>query len=371
MANIRVNLSRHIVDGELVTFRSPTNCSEVSGLIVYYPNGDTTSSKTFQFADAHGNNVGTKNLFAADVLVRVLLDTEKSRAYVQNADTNAYLESRFDGKANNLNLLDNWDFRNPVNQRGQTSYNGGYKTYSVDRWFTTATNQTVNVKDGYIEIVDTTGNNSVFEQSFNVDEIPWGQTVTISFDVEADTPINIGFNGWDSNNNDHANWWGLGVKTVYTREIITFTHTFGAKKNYGGLTIQGQSAGTFKVYRIKMEIGNVSTLANDAPANYSEQLARCQRYYLGHVGAYCSGEAGNRNEAWINIPVPVPMRTVPSVIIHNYGRIGVNGSTNVPSDITVAASSPSGVVLHMTVSSTTAGWACALNDFDVSLSADI
>lgn len=93
MANIRVNLGGTIVNGQPVTFRSPANCSEVNGLIVYYPNGDTTASKTFQFADAHGNNVGSKNLFAADVLVKVLLDTEKSRAYVQNADTNAYLES--------------------------------------------------------------------------------------------------------------------------------------------------------------------------------------------------------------------------------------------------------------------------------------
>lgn len=308
---------------------------------------------------------------SADMIQRIKTDVGALQTDVSELQTDVGAVQRKAEYLSNHNLLDNWDFRNPVNQRGQTSYNGGYKTYSVDRWFTTATNQTVNVKDGYIEIVDTEGCNSVFEQSFNVDEIPWGQTVTISFDVEADTPININFNGWDSNNNDHTNWWELGVKTVYTREIITFTHTFGAKKNYGGLTIQGAMAGTLKVYRVKMELGNVSTLANDAPANYSEQLARCQRYYLGYVGAYCSGEAGNRNEAWINIPVPVPMRTVPSVIIHNYGRIGVNGSTNVPSDITVAASSPSGVVLHMTVSSTTAGWACALNDFDVSLSADI
>ena len=94
MANIRVNLSGPPVNGQTVTFRSPASGTEVAGLITYYPNGSTTSSKVFQFADAHGNNVGGKNLCSSNVLVKVILDTELSRAYVQNADTNSYLENK-------------------------------------------------------------------------------------------------------------------------------------------------------------------------------------------------------------------------------------------------------------------------------------
>lgn len=95
MPNIRIDLNVPIYDGQPVTFKSPTDCSKVTGLIIYYPKGDTTVSEIFQFADAHGNNVGSVNLFASDVLVKVILDTEFRRAYVQNADTNAYLEGRF------------------------------------------------------------------------------------------------------------------------------------------------------------------------------------------------------------------------------------------------------------------------------------
>lgn len=94
MANIIVDLGRDIVEGETITFRSPAGCAQATGLIVRYPDSGTTVSKTLQFADAHGNNVGGKDLFAAGVLVKVVLDTEKSRAYVQNADTNAYLEGK-------------------------------------------------------------------------------------------------------------------------------------------------------------------------------------------------------------------------------------------------------------------------------------
>jgi hypothetical protein len=53
---------------------------------------------SFLFADAHGNNVGSVDLFASDVLVKVILDTELNRAYVQNADTNKYLEERLNSK---------------------------------------------------------------------------------------------------------------------------------------------------------------------------------------------------------------------------------------------------------------------------------
>lgn len=99
MANIKLHLDSPIFNGRVITFKSPTKCSEVSGLIIYYPGARGTTSKTFQFADAHGNNVGGKDLFAGDVLVKVILDTDLNRAYVQNADTNAYLEARFNGKA--------------------------------------------------------------------------------------------------------------------------------------------------------------------------------------------------------------------------------------------------------------------------------
>ena len=96
MANIKVTLDYTIVNGQPLTFKSPVDCSQVTGLVVYYPIGDTTTSRVFQFADAHGNNVGDIDLFASNVLVKVVLDLDASRAYVQNADTNAYLEGRFE-----------------------------------------------------------------------------------------------------------------------------------------------------------------------------------------------------------------------------------------------------------------------------------
>lgn len=90
--NIRVDLNTSIKDGTEVVFRSPVDCSQVTGLKVYYPDG----SQEFAFADAHGNNVGDiDHLFAENVAVKVILDVTTGMAFVQNADTNAYLEGRF------------------------------------------------------------------------------------------------------------------------------------------------------------------------------------------------------------------------------------------------------------------------------------
>lgn len=94
--NIRVDLNTPIKDGTEVIFRSPVDCSQVTGLIVYYNNNGNTASREFAFADAHGNNVGDiDHLFAENVAVKVILDVTTSMAFVQNADTNAYLEGRF------------------------------------------------------------------------------------------------------------------------------------------------------------------------------------------------------------------------------------------------------------------------------------
>lgn len=101
MPNIRVDSTNPIINGMTVTFRSPADCSQITGLIVYYPDGIGTKSKEFKFVDAHGVDVGssTVSLFAENVLVKVVLDTDHGKAYVQNADTNAYLEAQLASKA--------------------------------------------------------------------------------------------------------------------------------------------------------------------------------------------------------------------------------------------------------------------------------
>ena len=94
--NIRVDLNYPINDGTEVVFRSPVDCSQVTGIKIYSPGADGIVSHEFALADAHGNNVGDiDHLFAENVVVKVILDVTTGMAFVQNADTNAYLENKF------------------------------------------------------------------------------------------------------------------------------------------------------------------------------------------------------------------------------------------------------------------------------------
>lgn len=101
--NIRVDLNTPIKDGTEVVFRSPVDCSKITGLIVYYQEDWKTRSKEFALADAHGNNVGDiDHLFAENVVVKVILDVTAGMAFVQNADTNAYIEKTFIKSVNGI-----------------------------------------------------------------------------------------------------------------------------------------------------------------------------------------------------------------------------------------------------------------------------
>lgn len=96
MANIHVAVEKPIEDGYKLKFRTPCESTTVEGLEVKYPakKGVGTLIKKFVFKDAHGTELsGVGNLFVSGVMIEVLLDVTRGVAYIQNADTNSYVES--------------------------------------------------------------------------------------------------------------------------------------------------------------------------------------------------------------------------------------------------------------------------------------
>lgn len=91
MAKIKIVPGCPLCDGLSVMFKAPCNCNEVDGVIV--------NGREFSFRDAHGNDLtGLGNLFNVGAVVKVLLDTVNGYAYIQNADTNSYIENEFGRK---------------------------------------------------------------------------------------------------------------------------------------------------------------------------------------------------------------------------------------------------------------------------------
>lgn len=97
MAIIEVSLNHPIWDGEEIRFKASCDSSSAAGLKVTYPVDEESGlqSKTLAFKDAHGANISsTANLFSNGSYVTAVVDATGNAAYIQNADTNNYLEGK-------------------------------------------------------------------------------------------------------------------------------------------------------------------------------------------------------------------------------------------------------------------------------------
>lgn len=102
MSNIRIDYQSTIIDGTEITFKAPCDCTAITGLKVYYPDSSgTQTSKVFTLVDSHKVNIGNlSDLFVQDAIVKVVLDVTNSKAFVENADNNSFINAQLSGKAN-------------------------------------------------------------------------------------------------------------------------------------------------------------------------------------------------------------------------------------------------------------------------------
>ena len=208
----------------------------------------------------------------------------------------------------NPNLLDNWFFGRPVNQRGQSEYTGEW-VYTIDRWQLSDGNGTLGIHDGNIIFTSA----AYFFQPLPEDKCKLliGKTLTLSF-LYADGTL-------DTGTCDITSWsgeWNVFLETGGIR-IVGVAN--------GLLWVQNTTTGK-AILAAKLELGDTQTLAhkengvwilNEIP-DFGDQLRRCQRYALkiGDASRYCSlGTGVARDEQFVSltIPTPVTMRTVPSL----------------------------------------------------------
>jgi hypothetical protein len=77
---------------------------------------------------------------------------------------------------------------------------------------------------------------------------------------------------------------------------------------------------TLTIKAVKLELGSVSTLAQDTAPNYQQELAKCQRYFqrirsLDNVGwtLLATGVMDSSTRFWGVVPLPVEMRSKPTI----------------------------------------------------------
>ena len=239
----------------------------------------------------------------------------------------------------NPNLLDNWYFGNPVNQRGQTSY-AGTALYTIDRW---RTNDTVTVVDGGIKIKRTTGT-ELFYQPLS-DELLnaiAGKVVTYSaltteglFSVTSSCPTDVNAM-WDTDDAVQGNFAVDLYGPNNSRKILRFYSL-----------VDGTEA---TIIAAKLELGSQQTLAhqensvwvlNEIP-DYGEQLLKCQRYYRSlfkpNVDYAVPATATAEGVLHLDYALNPTMRTSPVLVGDTHGALRIVAYNM--NDLSVAIAEP-------------------------------
>jgi hypothetical protein len=243
-------------------------------------------------------------------------------------------------KFTNPNLLHNWDFRNPVNQRGVS---GAISTagYFYDRWPLNSGSVTTNA--AYLAV----GASAEIEQRIEFNLLA-GAVVTVSVMVGGTVYSGTGT-------------FPTSAGTVSVTLTGFGTATLGYATGY--MYVRWTPTESANVTRVKLELGNVSTLAYDPPMDYGVELAKCQRYYLlvaQEIGEYALITSAFGLDATIAealFPIPVPMRISPTLSISGDYVVGGVSSASITSAYVYSHANNMIVVKFEAASGWTAGQA--------------
>ena len=222
----------------------------------------------------------------------------------------------------NRNLLDNWYFANPVNQKGQIEFTGS--GYTIDRWRSYGAK--VSINDGYISL--STEGNPTFCQKSELDL--YDKTLTFSVllangSLCTGTGILASDTAWKNT-------------TLYEDSSIKLWLQNSDPLFNTAIDIKGNTP--VDMVAAKLEFGSSQTLAhkegskwvlNEIP-DYATELAKCQRYFYKTQGAF--EYRGNAINQWYMnngmIELPVSMRIKPTCKVFdrhgNAGKISIRNN---------------------------------------------
>ena len=228
----------------------------------------------------------------------------------------------------NPNILHNWDFTNPVNQRGETTYlNTSAEIPTIDRWRAGA-NMKVEVVSGGIKL---TGQSTIYRSFRQTIEAPQrlaGKRVTVSLNVLACTGKFSSYFIQGSGNTG-----GAIIDAGFTG-IRKYTVTLGSASDIGN-TLKfhiGNSSEpdvSMTLASAKLEIGDVGTLKDTDVADYTEQEMICQHYLVPIPAAQRFRLAAYTSDVLqFHITTPQRMRALPTIEDPSVMTLKTIGLTN-------------------------------------------
>lgn len=240
----------------------------------------------------------------------------------------------------NPNLLDNPWFT--INQRGVTSWSNENAGYSADRWKHDGS-ATGSITNGVYTC------NVPTYQNWEDDRIAplLGKTVTLSWLLSDGT---------------------IGFETKTLPSALTSTFVWPFTNNYvvlalksGNLSQGARIKENVAIKAVKLEIGDISTLAMDTVPDYSLELLKCQRYFVRYLMPDNSGAPlgigfySSTTNARLSLTLPIEMRAKPTVNISDISKfkVIVDNVAKVTSAVSVSGVFQNIITLNFTTDTAT------------------
>lgn len=269
----------------------------------------------------------------------------------------------------NPNLLDNWYFADPVNQRGQTEYSG--IGYTIDRWKWGTANGMAVIVDAGIEVKRTTSTRVILNQALTTDRETFqkmfsGRTVTISAlfgQTLRHATLTIP-------TDDTSDWYPGGTASEKVDDMYVRLSIYGSTRNFNlsfDVYVSTDGNGGGLVTAVKCEYGTQQTLAhqdadgnwvlNDPPPDKTLELLKCQRYQVCVRAKQAYSMFGvaygfTESIAVAFVPVPCNLRANPALATNGEFQLyNLQGSNVAISNISIDQWSTNGVRLLVEVAS--------------------
>lgn len=281
-----------------------------------------------------------------DIAQTALTDANKEQA-------RSNIDAGKNGAWSNDNLLDNAYFVGggsqlgdgvfPINQRGLTSYTSA--GFVFDRWFKSG-GVTATLDAGGLTIANSNGWPDGINQRFPMHFFAQmnGQAITASV-LYADGSVDSGTAIIDATQNyqwlkyPEAGEIGFQLKNFQDGTAYDYFDyiSFGA----------GANSTPKKIKAFKLELGTVSTLANDPTPDFGEELRKCQRYLFIYRGGYLGYFYGDGASMHGIINTPAPFRAAPSVSFTSNGFLSVTTGAYVTSAGSFSVGSINGTTVQL------------------------
>ena len=241
------------------------------------------------------------------------------------------------------NLLDNSNFLQPVNQRGETSYTGN--KYSIDRWRAYHASTTHTVTASGLAVSATDANPNLY-QVLDATQIDTSKTYTAA--------------ACDSSGN------------IYVKTMKPTTTSYSPACVYlsgSNILFRLNGAKTWRWAALYEGEYTVETLPTYMPKGYAAELAECQRYYRKY--GMIQFPAAITSEGWASVGIDYTgMRVTPTVQYELAGLYVGNSRITSVQQITARAL-PASELLVDTGASITAFQAATIRFNSLALSADL